>query len=176
MRTTYETKLLAHYIAAQPSDIAAGESWYREARRTCRALAREFGVSLRTAAGVVAALSPRVTWSQNIRLACDALAGIERPIGAFRANASKAAAIVRGVRPLAILGGSKVRAFYRALVGDESASVVDVWMARAMRIRKLSSRVYERAVMAMRRVAAYVGTTVARLQAIVWTVVRGSHV
>lgn len=174
MRTSYESKLLSYYLAAQPHELSAGERWYTEARRTCRALSSEFGVSVRTAAGVVAALSPRVTWGQNVRLACDALAGIARPVGAFRANSAKAAAIRSGARPLSILGGTKVRAFYRALVGDESAGVIDVWMARAMRIRAVTDRAYLRAVSALHNVAHYVGTTVARLQAVVWTVIRGS--
>jgi hypothetical protein len=176
VRPSYESRLLAHYLAAQPHELSAGDGWYAGARRTVRALAREFGVTERCAAGVIAALSPRVKWEQNVRLACDALANRPRIIGSLRANEAKALRIRSGEAPLVVLRGPKVRAFYRALIGDESSGVIDVWMARAMRLRRLTERTYLRAVEAMRRVAAYVGTTVARLQATVWTVVRGSAI
>jgi hypothetical protein len=89
--------------------------------------------------------------------------------------ALKARRIVAGESPDVVLGGRKVRAFNRALVGDESAEVVDVWMLRAAGYRsdRPTPRVYETVARALRKVAARVAVPVARLQAVVWVVARG---
>ncbi len=169
-------RLVTLYTSATAGQRASGDAWYATARATARTLAARHGVSLATSAGVIAALSPRVTWRQNVRLA-DSVLGLTYERGAVRTNLAKARAIgCEGHAPLSVLSGPKVRAFYRAMMGDETAGVVDVWMVRAMRIRALTAKAYLAAVRAMARAAAIVGTTVARLQAVVWTVVRGSAV
>ena len=166
-------RLIAYYERATTDERLAGESWYTEARTVARMLSRRHAVTSNVAAGVIASLSPRVTWRQNIKLA-DAVLGLTYERGALGANLQKARRIANGERPLDVLRGPKVRAFYRALTGDESSGVIDVWMQRAMRVTRLSVRAYEACVRALQRAAKAVGTTVARLQAIVWTVVRGS--
>lgn len=150
---------------------ALNGGWYRESRRTARALAKKHGVTLSTAAGVIAALSPRVQWKVNVRLADDVLAGREHS-GGFLANWEKAERIRDGERPLDVLGGPKVTSFYRAIMGDEDAAVVDTWMWKAMNLAP-GSVPYEEAANAMREAAHHVGVPVAQFQAIVWTEIRG---
>ncbi len=167
-------KLIAHYERATADEHLAGESWYAQARSVARQLSRQHAVSPAVAAGVIAALSPRVTWKQNIRLA-DAVLGLTYERGAFGHNLNKARRISNGERPLDVLRGPKTRAFYRALTGDESSGVIDIWMTRAMGIRSLTNKAYAAAVRALQRAATAVGTTVAKFQAVVWVTIRGAY-
>lgn len=160
-----------HRATADTSSM--GAVWYRESRRHARRLAREHGVPVSRAAGVIAALSPRVQWAVNLRMADAALAG--RPYGGLKTSKRKAAAIVNGERPLDVLRGPKTRAFYRAIMGAENAAVVDTWMLKAAGWpgASVTSKQYERVASAMGAAAQSVGVPTATFQATVWTEVRG---
>lgn len=98
---------------------------------------------------------------------------IEVP-GCFRANLAKARAIAAGGKPLTVLSGPKVRAFYRALVGDDSAAVIDVWTVRAAGwLTSLTERAYALVSRALEIAARKLNTSVTRLQAVAWVAVRG---
>ncbi|HSE45860.1 MAG TPA: hypothetical protein VLA89_11105, partial [Gemmatimonadales bacterium] len=126
-----------------------------------------------TAAALLAVLSPRAHWSVNVRwarrVARQPMARVSTP-----ANRRKAWRIRLGERPAAVLGGLKVRAFWRAIAGDPEAAVIDVWMTRAMGLPyPLSDRQYSEAADAITRAAEIVGETTRDFQAIVWMQVRG---
>lgn len=164
--------LLEHYEASE-HDAAAG--WYRESRRFARQLSREYGGGLGRAAGVIAALSPQVQWSRNKAMACDMLRD-GWATGQTGANLLKAWRIREGERPLRVLGGPKVTAFYRAMMGDEDAAVIDTWMLTALGMperRGVTPRQYEQCAAALRAAASYTELTTAQFQAVVWTQVRG---
>jgi hypothetical protein len=169
--------LLGHWEAIPEGErtAALGGQWYREGRREARALAARHGVSVRAAAGVIAALSPRMRWSVNLTAADNLLAGEpnERVAG-YNANVVKARRIANGERPLDVLGGPKVRAFYRAIMGEREEVVVDVWMARAMGVppEDVSARYTELAA-AVADAARAVGVPAADFQALIWVQVRG---
>jgi hypothetical protein len=171
-------RLVAHFEEADVDTQALGGAWYRESQRVARRLARKHGVRLSTAAGVIAALSPRIRWASNVALA-DAMLGGEEIRGVFRRNVEKAENIIAGDKlgddPLMWLGGQKVTAFYRAIMGDEDAAVIDVWMYRAAGYDPLkgSPARYREVEQALREAAEYVNIGVAKFQAIVWTQVRG---
>lgn len=166
-------RLLAHWATADRSARASGARWYGEARAACKDMAREAGVSSATTCGIVAALSPRLMWVSNVRAARAVLRG-ERPAGVFSSSLSKASRIHAGARPLAVLSGPKVRAFYRALMGDPQAAVVDVWVARAAGwVGKLKQRAYDLVAGALAEAARVARVPVARFQAVVWVAVRG---
>lgn len=102
------------------ADRRAGADWYREARRIAFELADG---NLEMGAGVIAALSPRLQWTTNVRAAYDTF-GHGNARGGFGANKRKANAILSGAHPLDILGGKKVRAFYECIVtGGETDNV-----------------------------------------------------
>lgn len=169
----YISRLLSHWEAATAEVRAAGASWYREARRTARRVARQTGTTLARACGVLAAISPRLQWKHNVNAGVALLRG-EPVSGVFRASLAKARRILAGEPPLGVLAGQKVRAFYRALMGDERAAVVDVWIARAVGIQDSpTARQYADVAAALLTAAERVGTTPARLQAAVWVQVRG---
>lgn len=103
-------------------DRIAGLSWYATAREVAAALDPADPVR---GAAVLAVLSPRTSWPQNVKLAQDAYAG--RKVGALGANVRKAAAILAGADPEDVVTGAKVRAFWRTIVdpSDPRAVVVD---------------------------------------------------
>lgn len=170
----FARRLVALWRAADRAVRTAGVQWYRRARATARRLARQHGCTLATASGVIAALSPRLGWTYNVLAADLVLGAAERVPGVFQASLAKARAIADGARPLLVLRGPKVRAFYRALMGDESAAVVDVWTARAAGVDgDVSPKTYAAIANALRMGANEVGTTTARLQAVAWVAVRG---
>lgn len=135
-------------------------------------MAQRHGVSVSTAAGVIAALSPRLHWDQNL-LAASRCLGSEDVPGVFMANLVKAQRIFAGERPLDVLSGPKVRAFYLAILGRQ-APVVDVWVARAAGIRReLTPRRYSEAARALTVAAERAGVPTTTFQATVWVAERG---
>jgi hypothetical protein len=167
-------RLVKLYEGAPQETRDAGNSWYASAQASARAMASEHGTTEAVAAGVIAALSPRIHWVRNLKVARLVLAR-KRVTGVLQASLAKARRILAGAKPLSVLSGPKTRAFYRALRGDQAAAVIDVWMLKAVRYAndKVSSIDYERISQALARAASRVGVTIARMQAIIWTVVRG---
>src|ERR1041385_7693911 len=107
--------LVARYREADEDTRQLGAEWYPLARRIARRMARKHGVTLATAAGVIAAVSPRMRWQSNLDGA-DALLGRQPVVGVFQRNLDKARRFIAGERPLDVLGGDKVRAFYGAIM------------------------------------------------------------
>jgi hypothetical protein len=168
--------LLKHWNRASRSQRVEGRGWYTGVRRVIRGLARKYGRSKATVAGVLAATSPRLTWATNLAVTEALLAG--RAVrGVFRASLDKARAILDGAKPLVVLGGDKVRAFYRALTGDRSAVVIDVWMLRAAGLdpeaRLDRGGLYAKVSAALAGLARRLNVAVAELQATIWVAARG---
>lgn len=200
------------YRAATDADREAGQVWYARARVLAADLARrerDHGPRVRAgwadvtlverAAGVIAALSPKVSWPRNVRLAeamyrlyvdrdaNGAAKALALP-GVLGVNAFKAVRILwDGEDPREVLGGPKVRAFWwtivnpddpRAVVVDRHA--VDVATNRVMtdleRGRLLRpAGAYERVAEVYRRAAVILSAeygrsiTPAQVQATTWT-------
>lgn len=163
--------LLEHYERGEDKD----GQWYDDARDFARALAAEHNATLETVAGIIAVLSPQLQWDRNKRLAAQVMREGWPEEGCLVRNAEKARRIWRGEDPEDVLSGPKVTAFYRAILGDESAVVLDGHMLNAVQFHtnKPSKRQYERCAAAMTEAAAYAGLPPARFQAVVWCAVRG---
>src|SRR5690606_17674341 len=104
------------YRAASPEEVAAGLAWYEEARQLARDLDPD---NPSRAAAVIAALSPRESWTNNVRLATMAYADREQRLPTLQVNARKARAIMAGADPRDILTGKKTRNFWQNIAGDE---------------------------------------------------------
>jgi hypothetical protein len=155
--------ITAVFRAATDGDRAVGHGWYGRARKLAEDLATaamadpdvmptpsEYERQVRRAAGVIAALSPRLAWRKNVEYAQlayvvwgaierDARQGLELltddtkaavfagMIPTLNANARKAYRILQGEDPELVLGGPKVTAFYWTIVNpdDPRAVVVD---------------------------------------------------
>jgi hypothetical protein len=148
------------FRAATDMDRAVGYGWYARARDLAVEIAHfqlleskgrdypvdDFEREVQRAAGVIAALSPRLAWRKNVEYAKlaymvhgtmqnDAIvwpdgtreAYFTGMIPTLNANARKAFRILNGEDPEDVLGGPKVRAFYFTIVNptDPRAVVVD---------------------------------------------------
>lgn len=99
---------------------------------SCRRLARAYDESLNTVAGIAAALSPGTNWKRNLIGTHGVLEDIWDQARFFHTfgngNLQKAWAIRLGRKPLEVLGGLKVREFYRSLLLRSGAVTDDAWM------------------------------------------------
>lgn len=181
--------LIEAWHNASADDLATGLGWYESARREaeCIALSATNTNALTTndVIGVIAALSPRVSWPLNIaaaRTMVDAWDhGENQPIvPGIPSNRDKAWAILtEDARPLDILSGPKVRAFYCAIKGDPDAVVLDVWAMRAAGIssmRGMTTKQYERLSNSYRAAAAILGHTPRDVQSAIWVSYRRQYV
>jgi hypothetical protein len=175
--------ILAWYAAATPEARRRGRQWYADARSTAQGMAVAYGVPLRTAAGVVSALSPRTQWSVNVRWAHAILAayadGADMPRVSTAAFRRKSWAIAHRADYLDMMSPTtapKTREFASAILGDTSAVVVDVWAARAAGESPtgLQGRRYAAIADAYRGAARRLRMRPAILQAIVWCAIRGA--
>lgn len=114
---TQTRRIMAVYRSANAQQIAAGLSWYSEANAVAQSIADEHNLSLRQAAGILAALSPQVSWGYNVEWANLVAQGDTTRHG-LSLSLGRALMIQRNpdVDPLDILGGPKVRAFYAAIL------------------------------------------------------------
>lgn len=166
-------RLLDLYDNATDQQYEEGRGWYRARQREIRRLSEESGLSRSVVAGVIAALSPRMRWKENVKCARELLLHGRVP-RCMEGSKSKAMRIYTGARPLQVLGGPKTLAFYRALMGDTNAAVIDVWMFRAMGMEPTSNRFQvDYATDCLREAASIAGIPCAEFQAVVWCAIRG---
>lgn len=166
----------AEYRRATPTHIERGRAWYRDAHAIALAHVVEYGVALETAAGVLAALSPRMGWGSNVMFAERMMAsGGTLDHGCLTRSLDQARRIFHGEAPLDVMSGPKTRAFYDAILtggeGDGPA-VIDVH-AWAMLTGERgapppTNRQYREAAQMMARGAKIVGESVHDFQAITW--------
>lgn len=163
---------------ADAKTVALGEDWYAEGLR----MASEVGDGdIVLGAAVIAILSPRRQWRDNVALAYAWSRGeVVRTMGD---QLRKLARI--GSEDLdAIVGGPKVRSFWANLSGDSNAVTVDVWALRAALAsddvtdddygKLTSGDRYAMVAEAYRRVARRYREAPSTTQAVVWIVERGS--
>lgn len=181
--------ILATYYRAGPLELDAGREWYTQAWRIADTLAATYGVPIPRAVGALAALSPGVSWTENVAAAetyCQAFRDDPEQappiVPGYQLNRTKAWAILSGHYPhprTAFETGTapKTLAFYDAISGDRNAVCVD---GHAVSIRegvrfpvgdpraKLWAAKYSRVAADYRKAAAIVGEDPRDLQAITW--------
>lgn len=172
-------RLLALYDRATDAQLRHGRSWYGTARRVLAREARAHGATTAQAAAVFAITSPDAQLVHNLAWTREAL----RTNGAARVGrypARMTAAVREALasrRPGRYATGPKVRPFYRAIMGDRDALVLDRWALRAAtgddRPTVANRRTAEAA---YREAAALRGESPRDFQAIVWTVARDDAV
>ena len=125
--------ILSHWYKASEANREDGAQWYLINQQAIDEMAHGSGVSLDTAAAVVAHLSPRIHWSRNIIAAHSVLNGLPVTGIMTRSLAGAQAAIAayqKGEDPLKTLRGPKIRNFAANLIGDQWAVTIDVWAGR----------------------------------------------
>ena len=154
--------------------------WYSDAALTADALACGTPYTREQTAGVLAVLSPRVSWKVNKRLAYKVVAAhldgvpVSELTGGLRSGLERAYRVLDG--DLDAISGPKVTAFWRAILGDKDALTLDVWAFRAAIGRDYvgAGPVRRDVVESYRNGARIAGESVRDFQAIVWVAVRGS--
>lgn len=163
-------------------------AWYDYAGEFCAELDKDYELRKGTAAGIVAALSPLNSWEAQLKFTPPSIArglellskgqraheGIQGP--GFFSNRDKAARILAGEDPLSVLGGDKVRSFYRNLTGDSAAVTIDRhaiaisgWTGKGVSSAGVpTSRAYSRIATAFKFAGENVGLLPCQVQALTW--------
>jgi hypothetical protein len=171
--------LIETYRRSTPSVRRRGRSWYPEARRRLERLARENERPLAQAVAVFAITSIDAQLRTNFRFTEGVLRG-ERRAGrypTFQEPLIRSALATR--YPGRFVRGPKCNAFYRAIMGETEALVLDRWSARAAGLqlgkrRDLNVTIRRELDDAYREAARLCGESVRAFQAIVWIVTRES--
>lgn len=186
----YVKHILRWLREATSEEWQEGFHWYAKAHERVREFALESNLTLKQAAGVVAALSPAVRWERNIREAQTVLR-TGKGSGAYPRNVEKALDILNGADPEKTLKGAKVRAFYSLLLsGGQTPEVaidsIAILAATGIDPNPLvtnedAAPVFNRPRQlraireAYERAARGVGVSPSQAQAIVWTVWRNER-
>lgn len=165
---------LANGPAVTQEQIQAGANWYRESREAVREV---YGKDWPLFVKCLAATSANASLSANMTLAKKAFnmiqdTGTVSRGGFCKAHFSGLNHVIAGRLPR----GRKVHNFAKALLGDESAVVVDVWMLRYAGIdRKAPTpREYDYIESRVREEAEDNGVTPSAWQAVLWARTRGA--
>lgn len=170
--------ILAVLDTATPEQLDNGMSWYARARD----IAGEFP-SMVHGAGIIAALSPMLSWDRNIVLARQAF---EKGIasGCLGSSCAKANLILQGHDPRTVLGGDKVKSFWHNIAFVDSDRVTidrhayDIAMGKRNTENDrpaLKGRRYEEFAHAYRLAAKARDMHPYQLQAVTWEVWRSQY-
>ena len=133
------SNVLAVWASATDGERSEGLGWYQAAHTFARGLSERYHVPFETAAGVLAVISPRLSWSMNMRAADELIRTGDAPI--LHTNKSKARRMLAGENVDAVLecascargdtakhvcSGQKVRAFYACIVDPAGSDAVCV--------------------------------------------------
>lgn len=171
-------QVLRVYRQATDEQVTEGLRWYHHAHGVAASLDP---ADPRRAAGVIAALSPRVAWARNVELAARACAD-GRASGTLGSSQRAADAILAGGDPLAVLRGPKVRAFFTLIADpDDPVAVcvdrhgIDVAVGQRLREAQRSAwfplqrrGLYDTFAGCYRRAARRLGVRPAQVQAVTW--------
>ena len=161
---------VTYYRNAGPRALTEGAVWYLRARQCARTLSRRYNVPLDTVAAIIAVTSQRVTWKYNLTCTVRALKGQEiRHLGQVVAKVAK---LMDGQAPANVVSGQKIRAFWRAILGDRDAVVLDSWMMGAIGVKTLTPKQYEIVANNLRLEAKRAGVAPSTFQAVVWCALR----
>lgn len=180
MNNEHVENIIHVYLSASERQVAEGMSWYDKAHELAAELSP--GDVLR-GAGVIAALSPRMPWPRNEKLARQAFASgtVTGSTGMFNALAQR---ILNGEDPFTVLNGDKTRAFCAAIASPATSTIPtidahahDIAVGRicSPSERSLGKRAYRELADAYVRAAELGGIGIAQMQAVVWVAWREMH-
>lgn len=117
---TFTKNIIKEWDRALPAHHEAGMSWYVDAHNEAKTMG-----DLVIASGVIAAMSPNTPWDRNLVIARNAMAtGVAT--GTLGNSCIKANRIMAGEDPLSVLGGLKVRSFYKNIVDPTCSEAVTI--------------------------------------------------
>jgi hypothetical protein len=123
------SNLLNRLDQATSAEWADGMTWYDRAHDIATDLADTYRRPIDTCAAVIAAISPQQAWPVNIELAYELCSDptVSRDFGlGLGSDRAKLIFSQPDVNPLYILGGPKVRSFYRNIAEPTTAGAVTI--------------------------------------------------
>jgi hypothetical protein len=189
-------QIAAVYSLASVAEHAQGRRWYRSAYMIADQLATAYGVTTATAAGIIAALSPRNKWERNVvdaenilkvnQLDPDSLESVK--VCTFGANKAKAIRILRDNAVttdavLTILSGPKLQEFFSCIMGIDSEVCIDghaysIWAGDRITLDSIPSigkKLRAEIKKDYREAAAQAGIEPHEMQAVTWCAWRRLH-
>jgi len=130
--SSHVDNIIRKHEAATPADRKHGEMWYRDAHIQSFAVGRG---NVERGAGIIAALSPRAPWDDNLaaarRLAETGESWEKNTLhpqdkGQVAVQNTKALRILAGEHPLDVLGGMKERSFYHNILDPENPEHITI--------------------------------------------------
>lgn len=176
-----------HVNVSTQEEFDAAVGWYSVAQMYARELGETLGLRGRrgilVGAGMLAVLSPGISWATNVREAVRiASFDIDGDFASYGRNVGKAMAIADEGYVSIYVKGRKTRSFAACIVNPHTskAVVIDRWIARAAGVNHglYNMGVYDAVAEAMTFIADKVGMDVPSTQALVWVVARrgaGAH-
>lgn len=70
----FVSNIVLAYLSSSQEDRSYGQWWYPTANCIARGMANEFKLSVAQAAGIIAVLSPQISWERNIIIAYEFMA------------------------------------------------------------------------------------------------------
>lgn len=177
--------VLQWWHKATPKQVKQGRTWYLAAHDEALRLAFKYGFHLQIVAGVIAALSPRNKWQDNLKdanfvLRCAANNRLgyitSNRLSSPYPNLDNVFRILAGVNPDKTLG-QKAKSFYRCIYNPLTDEVcVDTWAARAVNYtdRWIQKEHYPILQSYYSHAAEEIGTLPPVMQATVWVTIRKS--
>ena len=172
----YVDNILSVFDNATDAEYNEGMYWYINANGIAWGLDH---INYKRAAGVIAALSPLLSWNKNVEYAERVYAG-DTDIPCLKKNAAKAIAIRNGWNALDVLSGQKVVSFYNNIVNPYSDDPALVTIDKhAMDIAnnevtpykngpKMNTSIYREYVSAYSTAAGIAEITPLQMQAVTW--------
>ena len=162
-------------------DWRQGLAWYHDAHSMALEWSANSGLPFDYVAGIMAALSPRVSWANNVQDTANVIGhGHKGKTMALLANVNKALDIREGYDPDEILGGRKVRSFWLNIAYPHKSLDVtlDSHMAKVVGLPSVKwlerKGVYDALANAFRTLAEKHGIMPHQLQAALWIQARGN--
>ena len=174
----------ATYAQATPVERAQGMEWYERANELARDHSLTYNVPLTHAAGIIAVLSPRVSWNRNTVMAREIHEnGVTRGLPANVAKAQRLREVTGPAED--IVSGDKVSCFYANILDPAGHEITidrhafDIAQGRRTddKARAVLSNKghYARYCQAYQLVADELGIGACQLQAITWVAWRRIH-
>ena len=156
MTTRNQKHIQALLDLASAGEQSEGMTWYSRANLAATRLADQYEIAIDTAAGVIAALSPRNKWDRN-------LVDAENLIAAFKAGGDEAAADVKvctfgankkkaieiltwgaiGDIVKELLSGPKLIEFFSCIIGEDDVCIdghaYSIWFGDRITLNKIPS-------------------------------------
>lgn len=123
-------RIEATYLMANRSQREEGCAWYVNALSLALLISAAHDLTIEQSAGLIAQLSPRLSWSRNVTAAHLVASGETSVPGVLGRNIKSAIVTMNSDDPASTINGPKTSAFYRNILGDLNAVTIDVWAAR----------------------------------------------